>query len=221
MTFNVAIDGPAGAGKSTIAKLVAKQLSFVYVDSGAMYRALAVYFLRQGIAGADEAAVSAAAAQAEVAIAYEDGEQQVYLNGENITALLRTEEVGAMASVTSTYPAVRAHLLDLQKNLAKTENVIMDGRDIGTCVLPDADVKIYLTASAQIRAERRALELAQKGIACDVEEIRRAIEERDFRDMNRNIAPLKKAADAVEIDSSDLTIADVADKIAALIREKQ
>ena len=209
MGYNVAIDGPAGAGKSTIAKRVAKEKGYIYVDTGAMYRALAVYFLNQKIDPADVQKVADACEGAEVEIQYENGEQQVYLNGENITSRLRKEEVGNMASKVSAVPEVRAHLLNLQKELARTRDVVMDGRDIGTCVLPYADVKIFLTASVETRALRRYKELEEKGAACDLEEIKKDIEERDKRDCTRKIAPLKQAEDAVLIDSSNMTIEEV------------
>ena len=174
MGYNVAIDGPAGAGKSTIAKLVAKEKGYVYVDTGAMYRGLAIHFLDQGILPNETEKVVKACESADVTICYEDGLQQVYLNGKNITARLRDEAVGNMASVTSAIPEVRLKLLELQKGLARTQNVIMDGRDIGTCVLPDADVKVFLTASVETRAKRRYDELREKGVACDLTEIERA-----------------------------------------------
>lgn len=218
MGYNVAIDGPAGAGKSTIAKLVAKQKGFVYVDTGAMYRALAVHFLKNGLTSEDTEQIIEACKSAEVTLQYEDGVQQVYLNGENVTSMLREEAVGNMASVTSAIIEVRAQLLELQRTLAKTKDVVMDGRDIGTNILPNADVKVYLTASVETRAKRRYLELQEKGIACDIEEIARDIEERDMRDMNRKIAPLKQAEDAVYIDSSDMTIDDVVQTIVALCK---
>ena len=213
MGYNVAIDGPAGAGKSTIAKLVAKEKGYIYVDTGAMYRGLAICFLNKGISPEEKEKVIEALKTADVTIRYEDGKQQVYLNGENITARLREEAVGNMASKTSAIPEVRAKLLELQRNLARTSDVIMDGRDIGTCVLPDADVKIYLTASTHTRAKRRYDELCEKGIACDLKEIEKDIEERDHRDMTREIAPLKQATDAILVDSSDLTIEEVVTKI--------
>ena len=179
MGYNVAVDGPAGAGKSTIAKLVAKEKGYIYVDTGAMYRGMAIHFLKKGIQPEDTAAIIAACADAEVTIAYENGIQQVYLNGENITDMLRTEEVGNMASRTSAIPEVRAKLLELQRSLAREKDVIMDGRDIGTNILPNADVKIYLTASVETRAKRRYNELTEKGIACDYDEIAKDIKERD------------------------------------------
>ena len=218
MGYNVAIDGPAGAGKSTIAKLVAKEKGYIYVDTGAMYRGLAIHFLDKGIQKGEIEKVIEACKDAEVTIAYEDGVQHVYLNGKDITARLRNEEVGNMASVTSAIPEVRKKLLELQQNLAKTEDVIMDGRDIGTCVLPDADVKIYLTASVETRAKRRYQELLEKGEPCNLEEIAHDIEERDNRDMNREIAPLKQADDAVLVDSSDMTIEEVVQTIVDLCR---
>lgn len=218
MGYNVAIDGPAGAGKSTIAKLVAKEKGYIYVDTGAMYRALAVYFLEKGIAAEETEKIIAAAREAEVSIRYEEGAQQVYLNGENITSKLRTEEVGNMASMTSPVPEVRERLLELQRSLAREKDVIMDGRDIGTNILPGADVKIYLTASVETRAKRRFLELTEKGITCDFEEIAKDIQERDTRDMNRETAPLKQAEDAVLVDSSDMTIQEVAETIVKLCR---
>ena len=209
MGFNIAIDGPAGAGKSTIAKRVAKELSFIYVDTGAMYRAIALYLLRQKIDGRDEEGIRKACSQMHVGIEYKDGAQQVLLNGENVTALIRTEEVGNMASVSSANPDVRAALLKLQRDLAERENVLMDGRDIGTNVLPNAQLKIYLTASVQTRARRRFLELQERGEDCQLAEIERDIQERDHRDMTREIAPLKQAEDALLIDSSDMTIEEV------------
>lgn len=218
MGYNVAIDGPAGAGKSTIAKLVAKEKGYIYVDTGAMYRGLAIHFLDKGIQKGETEKVIEACKDAEVTIAYEDGMQHVYLNGKDITARLRNEEVGNMASVTSAIPEVRKKLLELQQNLAKTQDVIMDGRDIGTCVLPDADVKIYLTASVETRAKRRYQELLEKGEPCNLEEIAHDIEERDNRDMNREIAPLKQADDAVLVDSSDMTIEEVVQTIVDLCR---
>lgn len=218
MGYNIAIDGPAGAGKSTIAKLVAKQLGYVYVDTGAMYRALAIHFLKNGLSVDDTDGIVDACKHAEVTLQYENGLQQVYLNGENVTAMLREEAVGTMASVTSAIGEVRAQLLELQRNLAKTQDVVMDGRDIGTNILPNADVKVYLTASVETRAKRRYLELQEKGVVCDLQEIARDIEERDMRDMNREIAPLKQAEDAVYVDSSDMTIEKVVQTIIDLCK---
>lgn len=218
MGYNVAIDGPAGAGKSTIAKLVAKEKGYIYVDTGAMYRGLAIHFLDKGIQPQETEKVIEACKDAEVTIAYEDAVQHVYLNGKDISSCLRNEEVGNMASVTSAIPEVRKKLLELQQNLAKTQNVIMDGRDIGTCVLPHADVKVYLTASVETRAKRRYQELQEKGEDCNLEEIAHDIEERDRRDMTREIAPLKQAEDAVLVDSSDMTIAEVVKTIVDLCR---
>lgn len=215
MGYNVAIDGPAGAGKSTIAKLVAKEKGYVYVDTGAMYRGLAIHFLENGIEAEEKEKIAEACKDADVTIRYEDGQQQVYLNGKNITAKLREEAVGNMASKSSAIPEVRAKLLELQRELARKEDVIMDGRDIGTCVLPDADVKVFLTASVETRAKRRYDELVEKGVACDLEEIARDIAERDERDSTREIAPLKQAEDAVLVDSSYMTIEEV---VAAIVK---
>lgn len=216
MGYNVAIDGPAGAGKSTIAKLVAKEKGYVYVDTGAMYRGLAIHFLENGIKAGETEKIVEACKSADVTIRYEEGQQQVYLNGKNITAKLREEAVGNMASKSSAIPAVRAKLLELQRELARKENVIMDGRDIGTCVLPNADVKVFLTASVETRAKRRYDELVEKGVACDLEEIARDIAERDERDSTREIAPLKQAEDAVLVDSSHMTIEEVVASIVKL-----
>ena len=213
MSMNIAIDGPAGAGKSTIAKKLAKKLAFVYVDTGAMYRAMAYYFLQNGIAPDDEQAIAAACPKVDVTIVYENGEQQVLLNGENVNGVIRTEEVGNMASATSVYPVVRTKLVELQRQLATKTDVIMDGRDIGTCVLPDAQVKIYLTASVATRAKRRYDELTAKGTQCNLEEIEKDIEDRDYRDMHRETSPLKQAEDAVLVDSSEMNIDEVVDAI--------
>lgn len=218
MGYNVAIDGPAGAGKSTVAKRVAKELGFVYVDTGAMYRALAIHFLKNDIKPEESEKIADACKDAEVTIGYENGVQQVYLNGENVTGMLREEVVGNMASVSSAIGAVRAQLLELQRELARTKDVVMDGRDIGTNILPNADVKVYLTASVETRAKRRFLELQEKGIPCDLNEIARDIEERDTRDMNREIAPLKQAEDAIYLDSSAMTIEEVVASIKALCK---
>ena len=219
--FNIAIDGPAGAGKSTIAKLAAKRLGFVYVDTGAMYRTIALHILREGIDPQDEAAVSAACRNVNVTIAYKDGVQQVLLNGENVSGLIRAEEVGKTASATSGYLPVREKLVELQKEIAKRDNVVMDGSDIGTCVLPDADVKIYLTASAHTRALRRCRELEEKGISCVLEEIEADINDRDHRDMTREISPLRQAEDAILVDSSQMTIEEVKAEIIRLYRESR
>lgn len=213
MGYNIAIDGPAGAGKSTIAKLIAKELGYVYVDTGAMYRALAIHFLKQGLTPEDTEKIKEACKGAKVTLQYENGVQQVYLNGENVTGMLREEAVGNMASVSSAIGEVRAQLLELQRKLARTKDVVMDGRDIGTNILPNADVKVYLTASVEERARRRYTELQEKGIACNLDEIAHDIEERDTRDMNREIAPLKQAEDATFVDSSNMSIEEVVQAI--------
>lgn len=220
MSFNIAIDGPAGAGKSTIAKRLAKELGFIYVDTGAMYRAMALYFLRSGIAKEDEAAISKAAREVDVTIRYENGEQQVLLNGENVNGLIRKEEVGNTASVTSAYGEVRKKLVELQQQLAEQADVIMDGRDIGTVVLPKAQVKIYLTASVETRAKRRYDELAEKGQNCELKEIEQDIADRDYRDMHREISPLKQAEDAVLVDSSHMGIEEVVETIKSIYKER-
>ena len=219
MIYNIAMDGPAGAGKSTIAKKLAADLGYVYVDTGAMYRAMAYYFLQNNIAADDEAAISAACPDVNVTIEYKDGAQQVILNGENVNGVIRNEEVGNMASATSVYPVVRTKLVELQRQLAAKQSVIMDGRDIGTVVLPDANVKIYLTASSKVRAKRRYDELTAKGEKCDLDAIEQDIIDRDYRDMHRETSPLKQADDAVLLDSSDLDIDGVVAKMKEIIKE--
>ena len=217
---SIAVDGPAGAGKSTIARRVAKELGFIYVDTGAMYRSMALYFLRHGIKGTEEQKVSDACSDIEVTIEYEDGEQQVFLNGENVNAFIRTEEVSMMTSDTSKYPKVREKLLSLQRELAQKKNVIMDGRDIGTCGLPDADLKVYLTASSGERARRRYKEQIERGIQCDLGQIEKDIIARDEQDMNRAVSPLKQAKDAVLVDASDMTIEEVVAKVVSLYQNR-
>ncbi len=221
MSMNVAIDGPAGAGKSTIARKVAETLDYVYVDTGAMYRAMALYFLNEGIDASDAGAIGKACDDIEISIAYEEGQQKVLLNGEDVTGRIRDEKVGNMASVTSAYGCVREKLVALQRKLAARENVIMDGRDIGTCVLPEAQVKIYLTASVEVRAKRRYQELEKKGETCRLDEIEQDIRKRDERDMNREISPLRQAEDAILVDSSDMTIDQVVACIVSLCKEER
>lgn len=214
--YNIAIDGPAGAGKSTIARAAAEKLHFVYVDTGAMYRAMALYFMREAMDPKDEAGISKAVEMVNVTIAYQDGEQQVLLNGENVSALIRTPEVSAMASATSGYMPVREKLVELQKELAEKESVIMDGRDIGTCVLPGADLKIYLTASSEVRAKRRYEEMIAKGMEADIEEIEEEIKKRDYQDMHREHSPLCQAEDAILVDTSDMAVKEVVEHILTL-----
>ena len=218
MARSIAIDGPAGAGKSTIAKRVAKELGFIYVDTGAMYRALALYMIREGIASDDIDNVVSACKRADVTIKHENNEQVVYLNGDNVNGLIRTEEVGKMTSAISVNAAVREKLVGLQQKLAEVTDVVMDGRDIGAVVLPNADLKIYLTASSRVRAERRYRELVAKNVECNLEEIEKDIIDRDYRDMHRELSPLKQADDAVFLDSSDMTIDEVKDKIIELYK---
>lgn len=218
MSHNVAIDGPAGAGKSTIAKRIARRLGYIYVDTGAMYRAMAYYLLQNQVDAADQEAIAAACQHADISICYQDGEQVVLLNGENVNAYLRTEAVGNMASVSSVVPEVRKKLVELQQKLARETDVVMDGRDIGTVVLPDADVKVYLTASVETRAKRRFLELQEKGEPADLVKIAADIEDRDYRDMHRDISPLRQAEDATLVDSSDMTIDQVVERILELCR---
>lgn len=221
MSYAIAIDGPAGAGKSTIAKRAAKALSFIYVDTGAMYRAMGLYFLRKGISPEDQEEIEKACEDIQVSITYENGEQQVLLNGENVSSEIRREEVGNMASQTSANSRVREKLVALQRELASRENVVMDGRDIGTQVLPNATVKIYLTASSRERAKRRYLELQEKGMAANLEEIEADIIERDHRDMTREISPLCQAEDAVLVDASYMTIAEVTEAVLKAFEEKR
>ena len=221
MAFSIAIDGPAGAGKSTIAKALAKRLGFIYVDTGAMYRTMALELLRKGISPEDVPAMEQACQDVEISIAYEEGSQQVYLNGENVSSLIRREEVGNMASVSAANGKIREKLVDLQRQMAARENVVMDGRDIGTCVLPQADVKIYLTGSVHTRAMRRYKEYLEKGQKVDLQQIEKDIEKRDYQDMHRDISPLKQAEDAVLLDSSDMGIEEVIDAMIALYEKKK
>ncbi len=219
--MNIAIDGPAGAGKSTIAKKVSAELGFIYVDTGAMYRAIAVALLDAGVDVADVAAVEGAIADITIAIAYEEGAQQVYLNNTNVTGRLRNEETGNMASKAATIGCVRAKLLDIQRDLAAANDVVMDGRDIGTNILPNAQAKVYLTASSAVRAKRRYDELVAKGETPDLAQIEADIIARDKQDMEREIAPLKQAEDATLVDSSDMTIPEVVAAIVDLAKKAQ
>lgn len=216
--MNIAIDGPAGAGKSTIAKLVAKELEFLYVDTGAMYRSIALYLLENEVDYNDEEQLLAALDQINIEIKYVDGAQRMILNGRDVSDMIRREEVGNAASATSALKPVRAKLLNLQRDIAAANDVIMDGRDIGTNILPNAELKIYLTASVEVRAERRYKELVEKGETPDLEEVKKGIEQRDYQDMNRDIAPLRQAEDAVLVDSSYMTIDEVVAKITELAK---
>lgn len=218
MGYSIAIDGPAGAGKSTIAKMIAKRKNYIYVDTGAMYRAMALYLIRNHVDPQDTEAIKKACVQADISIEYQDGEQVVLLDGENVNRYLRTEEVGNMASCSSPVPEVREKLVELQQKLAAKADVVMDGRDIGTVVLPKADVKIYLTANSHTRARRRYLELLEKGEDADMEKIEQDIIERDDRDMHREHSPLRQAEDAVLVDSSDMSVEEVAERILSLCR---
>ena len=220
MSFNIAIDGPAGAGKSTVAKKVAGRLGFVYVDTGAMYRTIALYMLEHHVDVDDDKALREALGRIEIGITYENGVQQMLLNGENVSGRIRTQAVSDQASVTAVKPEVRAKLLDLQRDMARKKNVIMDGRDIGTNILPDAQLKVFLTAGSLARARRRYAELREKGEECDLDEIRREIEERDYRDSHRAEAPLRKADDAILVDTSDMDADQAADRIVSLAKER-
>ena len=215
MSINIAIDGPAGVGKSTIAKALASELGYTYIDTGALYRALGVYFADKGLSGDDEEAVCAVLGGAQIGIEYIDGEQHVYVNDIDVTDRLRTEEISRMASKTSGYAKVREKLLDIQRQLAASHDSIMDGRDIGTVILPNADLKIFMTARPEIQARRRYNQLAEKGTLGDAtyESILEDIKERDYRDSHRDIAPLKAAEDAVTIGTSDMSIEDVKSEI--------
>lgn len=219
--MNIAIDGPAGAGKSSIAKLAAKKLNYVYVDTGAMFRTMAYYFLTNGIDPKEEGQVDANCDAIHIEIQYEAGEQHIFLNGKDVSKEIRQEEVGKNASIVAKYTKVREKLLELQRKLAASTDVIMDGRDIGTVVLPDAQCKIYLTASSHVRAERRYKELLEKGENCDLVQIEKDIIARDEQDMNREIAPLRKAEDAVLVDSSDMTIDEVVTRIIELAKRAE
>ena len=220
MSYQIAIDGPAGACKSTIARRVAKEKGFIYVDTGAMYRAMAYYLLQEKADPSNEEEISEKCMKAHITIEYQEGEQVVLLNGKNVNPVLRTEKVGNMASATSRNKRVRERLTQLQKELAEKNSVVMDGRDIGTCVLPGANVKVYLTASVAVRAKRRFDELTAKGETCDIGKIEDDIKKRDEQDMKREIAPLKQAEDAVLVDSSDMSIDEVVKKILSLTEEQ-
>lgn len=218
--MNIAVDGPAGAGKSTIAKRIARELGIIYVDTGAMYRAMGLFFQKKGILPEDEASISREVKGVCITIHYEDGQQKVFLNGEDVTAHLRTEEAGRLASLFSVYPAVRKKLVELQRELAARQDVIMDGRDIGTVVLPDAQLKIYLTASSHVRALRRYQELKEKGEDCDLDAVEKKIIDRDDQDMHRKESPLRQAEDAVVVDTSDMDIDEVVRTVVCLYRDK-
>ena len=214
--INIAIDGPAGAGKSSAAKLAAKKLGYIYVDTGALYRAVGVAVLRRGLDTSKKENVIPVLTEIRIELKFEDGTQRVYLNGEDVSDEIRLPEASMAASNVSAIPAVRAFLFDLQRNIAKKNDCIMDGRDIGTVVLPDAQLKIFLTASPEIRARRRFLELEQKGTPVDYETLLEEIKQRDYNDSHRAVAPLKPAEDAVMLDSTGMTLDEVVARICAL-----
>lgn len=219
---SIAIDGPAGAGKSSIAKALSKRLGYIYIDTGAMYRAVALFFVENNVSDGTDSRIESLLEKLEISIKYEDGAQKVILNGEDVTGKLRLEEIGKLASKFSAIGSVREKLVALQRKLAQKENVVMDGRDIGTVVLPNADLKIYLSASSKVRAERRYLELLEKGHTdLDINEIEDEIIKRDEADMNRKISPLKQADDAYYLDSSDMTLEEVVSKILSMVKEER
>ncbi|MBQ6626671.1 MAG: (d)CMP kinase [Ruminococcus sp.] len=220
MNIAIAIDGPAGAGKSTIAKLAAKELSFIYIDTGALYRAIGLYVYRNGVDSKDVEKILPKLEEINVSLDFNDkGEQIVLLNSEDVSSLIRTPEISMYASDVSAIPQVRAFLLDLQRNMAKTNNVIMDGRDIGTVVLPDAKIKIFLTASAEIRAKRRYDELIEKGMDVKYDDVLQDVITRDYNDSHREVAPLKPAEDCIYVDTSDLDLEQSVQKLISIMKE--
>ena len=218
--ISVAIDGPSGAGKSTVARAAAARLGYVYVDTGAMYRAIGLAVCRKGIAGEDAESIAALLSAVDIRLAYQGGTQHVLLNGEDVSDAIRTPEIAYYASKVSAVPAVRQFLLETQRDMAKNSNILMDGRDIGTVILPDAPVKIFLTASAETRAARRYLELAGKGQQVTRESVLRDVVERDRQDMSRAVAPLRQAADAVLLDTSEMTLEESIEAVLAIIQKK-
>jgi cytidylate kinase len=221
MNRNIAIDGPAGAGKSTAAKALAKELGYIYVDTGAIYRTVGLYASQKGVDRGDEAAVKAILPEVKIEIAYgEDGTQRMLLNGADVSGLIRTPQAAADASKVAALPAVRSFLLEMQRELARTHDVVMDGRDIGTVVLPDAAVKIFLTASPETRAQRRFLELREKGSDESYDQVLAEVIARDEQDMNRAVAPLKQAEDAALADTSTMNLEETVAYLLGLVREK-
>ena len=219
--INIAIDGPSGAGKSTIARAAAKELGYVYIDTGALYRTVGVFAMREGADLGDPAQIEAVLEKnPDVKFSYVGGEQRMFLNGEDVSTEIRTPDASMAASAVSAVPAVRAYLFDLQKQMAKENNCIMDGRDIGTVVLPDAQIKIFLTASAEARAQRRALELKEKGLPCDYEQVLADINQRDYNDTHRDIAPLRQAGDAILLDTSDIGLAESIELVLSTIKSR-
>lgn len=219
--INIAIDGPAGAGKSTIAKAVAKRLGIIYLDTGAMYRSVAYYVLKHGVSVSDEKEVQRLLDGLEMDIRYEDGAQQIYVCGENVTPYLREPHMSKAASDVSALPAVRYKMVELQREFAASHDVVLDGRDIGTFVLPEANCKFYMTASPEERAERRHKELAEKGSACTFKEVLDDINKRDYNDSHRAVAPLRQADDAVYIDTTDMTPEEVTEAVVRIVSEKR
>lgn len=220
-TCTIAIDGPSGAGKSTLARYAAKELGFLYVDTGAIYRTLALFTLRQGVDPADGAAVTALLPQAAISLAYgEDGLQHMFLQGEDVTEAIRQHAVSAAASQVSAIPAVRDYLLEAQRCLAREHNVVMDGRDIGTVVLPQAQVKIFLTATPEDRAQRRYEELLRRGQTPEYGQVLQDVKERDFRDSHRSAAPLRQAEDALLLDTTGCAFEESAERLLSLIKER-
>lgn len=217
--ISVAIDGPAGAGKSTMAKGVAEKFGYIYVDTGALYRTIGLYVMRKGVDTTDAESVTNLLSGINIDLKFENNTQQVILNGENVSNLIRTPEVSMAASNVSAIPAVRSYLFDLQKNMAVKHDVIMDGRDIGTVVLPNADVKIFLTASPEERANRRFKEMIEKGQSVTYEDVLKDIKRRDYNDSNREIAPLKPAEDAITLDTTFYTLEESIEKIENIIKE--
>lgn len=220
MTINIAIDGPAGAGKSTVSRAVAKELGYIYVDTGALYRAVGLNALRKQVDTADAAAVADALSGLVVELKFIDGEQRVILNGEDVSQAIRTPEASMAASAVSAVPAVRDFLFDLQRNIAESNNCIMDGRDIGTVVLPNAQIKIFLTASPEERAMRRYRELEQKGTPIDYQQVLEDMIQRDYNDSNRAIAPLKPAEDSVTVDTTGHTLEQSVEALLTIIKER-
>lgn len=218
--ISVAIDGPSGAGKSTVARAAAARLGYVYVDTGAMYRAIGLAVCRKGISGDDTADIVATLPEVRLDIRYEDGAQHILLCGEDVSDAIRTPEIAKYASKVSAVPEVRQFLLETQRDMAKNGNILMDGRDIGTVILPDAPVKIFLTASAEARAQRRYLELHEKGQSITFDEVLHDIQQRDEQDMTRAVAPLKQAADAVLLDTSDISLEQSIEAVLRIIRER-